>query len=119
MPRPSGKNILMKTILVLSVATIVLSAVSLAKEPVRKTAASGCTIAQVMKAIHQKKANSHFEYASDFDGEQGPPTQKRHESNDQYLFWIDNNGQTCPAIVTYASGSCEGGTAVVKTGECQ
>jgi len=81
------------------------------------SAADGCSVAQVMKTIHSQSAYRKFKYAGNYNQTQGPPTQKQHENNDQYLFWVDDNGQTFPAIVTYDSGSCLGGAAVVKTSQ--
>jgi len=81
---------------------------------------NGCTIAQVMKTIHAaKKSYAKYEYASDYSGMQGAPTQKQNETTDQYLFWIDNNGNTCPAVVSYESGKCTDGTGVVKVNACE
>jgi hypothetical protein len=76
---------------------------------------SGCSISQVMKTLHQNKAYSKYEYASNWDGDQGAPTHKLRKSSDQYLFWVDKDGTTFPAVVTYPQGSCTGGKAVVKT----
>jgi hypothetical protein len=80
---------------------------------------NSCTIAQVMKTVHQKRAYAKYEYASDYEGKQGAPTLKQNENSDQYLFWVDKDGQTCPAVVTYESGKCTDGKAVVKTDNCQ
>ena len=95
----------MKKIILISLCTFAFAANLFAQD---------CTIGQVMKTVHTHKANFKYEYASDFDGQQGPPTLKRHATNDQYLFWVDDNGQTFPAIVTYATGECENVTSVIK-----
>lgn len=85
-----------------------------AKEASRHIASTGCSVAQVMRTLHQKADYRKYEYAGN-----GNPVTKQHENNDQYIFWVDDNGQTCTAIVTYESGSCTNGAAVVKTNDCQ
>ena len=75
---------------------------------------TGCTIAQVSKTLHADRTLRHYEYASDYFGDQKPPTFKPRKRTDQYLFWVERNGTTYPAIVTYPSGKCTGGVAVVK-----
>ncbi len=77
--------------------------------------AQACTQAQVMKTIHQNKAYQEFSYASNYAGEQKGPTLKKNQNTDQYLFWVEKDGTTYPAIVTYASGTCRAGKAVIKT----
>jgi hypothetical protein len=79
----------------------------------------GCTIEQVMNTVHQNQANRAYKYSSDYAGSQGQPTQKQNEDSDQYLFWVGKDGETCPAIVTYDSGECTSGVAVIKTADCQ
>src|ERR1700758_2705779 len=77
-------------------------------------AANGCTPAQVMKTIHSYESYLAYAYGSDWNGEQKKPTMRQHANNDQYLFWVERDGTTYPAIVTYQSGKCTAGVAVVK-----
>ena len=97
------------TAVILMLSFVAVSAY--AKDEARKVASTGmpCTTAQVMRTVHADRANSKIEY-----GQNGAPGQRQNENNDQYFFRVDDEGRNFQAIVTYDSGSCVGGVAVIK-----
>ncbi len=68
-------------------------------------AEGACSKAQLMAAVH-KVYGPEFKFASGNDGSSDEATFVQHENNDQYVFWVDKNGNTFKAVVTSESGSC-------------
>ena len=104
----------MKRILALSTMIMTLGTVGMAHATAKK-----CSQETVMSTVHEHEDYKDFTYGSDYQGEQKAPRPKRGKKTDQYVFWIDDNGQSCVAIVTYDKGTCANGKAFVKMDACE